>query len=137
VQIGIRGNARTIDWLKPSYEHGYEVITMDRYEEIGAQKSIDIIRDRIGNRPLYITFDLDCPDPTVAPGLSNIESGFRGFMINEVMQLLQSVRGCNIIGGDVVCRIPTKDSPNNITSMVATSIMFEMISLISDNHSKK
>ena len=132
VQVGIRGNARTLDWLKPSYEHGYEVITMDRYEEIGAEKSIEIILDRIGDRPLYITFDLDCLDPTVAPGVSNIEAGTRGFMINEAMQLIQSVRGLNVIGGDVVCLIPTKDSPNNITSMVAMSIMFEMISLISD-----
>ncbi|MGI9509959.1 MAG: arginase family protein, partial [Geminicoccaceae bacterium] len=42
-------------------------------------------------------------------------------------------RGLNIIGGDVVCLMPTKDSPNNITSMVAASIMFEMISMISEN----
>ncbi len=134
VQIGIRGNARTLDWLKPSYEHGYEVITMDRFNEIGVEESSKIIRERIGDRPLYITFDLDCLDPTVAPGVSNIESGCQGFMIDQVMRLLRSVRGCNIIGGDVVCLIPTKDSPNKITSMVAMSIMFEMISLIADNH---
>ena len=53
------------------------------------------------------------------------------------MALLQSVRGMNVIGGDVVCLIPTKDSPNKITSMVAMSIMFEMISLIADNKSKE
>lgn len=106
---------------------------MDRYNEIGAQKSIDIIRERVDDRPLYITFDLDCLDPTVAPGVSNIEAGCAGFQINQVMELLQSVRGCNIIGGDVVCLIPTKDSPNKITSMVAMAIMFEMISLIADN----
>ena len=53
-------------------------------------------------------------------------------MMDQVMQLLQAARGMNIIGGDVVCLMPTKDSPNNITSMVATAIMFEMISLIAD-----
>ncbi len=136
VQVGIRGNARTLDWLKPSYEHGYEVITMDRYNEIGAEESIAIIQNRIGDRPLYITFDLDCLDPMVAPGVSNIEAGCNGFMIDQAMQLLQCVRGCNVIGGDVVCLIPTKDSPNNITSMVAMAIMFEMISLIADNKAK-
>lgn len=134
VQIGIRGNARTLDWLQPSYEHGYEVITMDRYQEIGAQKSIEIIRERIGDRPLYITFDLDCLDPSVAPGVSNIEAGCPGFQIQQAMELLQSVRGMNVIGGDVVCLIPTKDNPNKITSMVATSVMFEMISLIADRN---
>ena len=132
VQVGIRGNARTLDWLKPSYEHGYEVITMDRYNEIGHSESAEIIRDRIGNRPLYITFDLDCLDPTVAPGVSNIEAGCAGFMIDQAVSLIQSVRGCNVIGGDVVCLIPTKDSPNKITSMVAMSVMFEIISLIAD-----
>ena len=133
VQVGIRGNARTLDWLKPSYEHGYEVITMDRYNEIGAEQSKEIIRNRIGDRPVYITFDLDCLDPTVAPGVSNIEAGCQGFFINQVMDLIQSVRGCNVIGGDVVCLIPTKDNPNKVTSMVAMSIMFEIISLIADN----
>ena len=48
------------------------------------------------------------------------------------MKLLQAVRGKDVIGGDVVCLMPTKDQPNNITSMVAASIMFEMISLIAD-----
>ena len=32
--------------------------------------------------------------------------------------------------------MPTKDQPNNITSMVAASIMFEIISLISVNIKK-
>jgi len=134
VQVGIRGNARTLDWLKPSYEHGYEVITMDRYKAIGEAASIEIIRERIGDRPVYITFDLDCLDPMVAPGVSNIEAGCNGFMVDEVMALLQSVRGCNVIGGDVACLMPTKDSPNKITSMVSMAIMFEMISLIADRY---
>jgi guanidinopropionase len=123
-----------LDWLKPSYEHGYDVITMDRYKQIGAQQSIDIIRERIGDRPVYITLDLDCLDPTVAPDVSNIEAGCQGFMMDQVMELLQATRGMNIIGGEVVCLMPTKDSPHQITAMVAIAIMFEMISLISDRH---
>jgi guanidinopropionase len=132
VQIGMRGNPRTRDWLKPSYDLGYEVITMDRYREIGAAACIDIIRKRIGDSPLYITFDLDCLDPAVAPGVSNIEAGVTGWSIDEANQLLRSVRGLNVIGGDVVCLMPTKDSPNNITAMVAAHVMFEITSLIAD-----
>jgi len=49
------------------------------------------------------------------------------------MRLLRCVRGKNIIGGDVVCMMPTKDSPNQITAHTAASVMFEMISLISDS----
>ena len=39
--------------------------------------------------------------------------------------MIQSVKNKNVIGGDVVCLMPTKDQKNNITSMVAASIMFE------------
>ncbi len=136
VQIGIRGNTRTLDWLQPSYDLGYEVITMKRYNEIGNDACVDIIRERLGNRPVYITFDLDCLDPTIAPAVSNLEPGCNGFTINQAIQLLQSVRGLNIIGGDVVCLMPTKDQPNKITAMVAMSVMFEMICLISESIKK-
>ena len=133
VQIGMRGNPRSLDWLKPSEELGYTVISMEQYREMGANQTIDLILERIGDAPLYITFDLDCLDPTVAPGVSNLEAGCEGFRIDEVMRLLRSVRGKNIIGGDLVCLMPTKDHPNMITSHTASAIMFEIISLLADN----
>ncbi len=137
VQIGMRGNARTLDWLQPSYDLGYEVIDMERYRDIGTDASIDIIDKRLGDEPVYITFDLDCLDATVAPAVSNLEPGVQGFGIDEAVKILQSVRGKNVIGGDVVCMMPTKDHPNNITAMVASAIMFEMISLIADGHASR
>lgn len=132
VQVGIRGNPRTLNWLKPSYDLGYEVITMDRYEELGPDNCIEIIRNRIGDRPVYITFDLDCLDPTVAPGVANIEAGSTGFTVAQAVKLMHAVRGLNVIGGDVACLMPTRDNPNRITSMVANAVMFEMICLIAD-----
>ena len=134
VQVGIRGNARTLNWLQPSYDLGYEVITMNRYKEIGAERSVELIQERIGDHPVYITFDLDCLDPMVAPGCSNLEAGCNGFMIDQAMELIRAVRGCNVIGGDVVCLMPTKDSPNKITAMVTMAVMFEILSLIVDSH---
>ena len=52
--------------------------------------------------------------------------------MDEARGLLHAVRGMNIIGGDVVCLMPTKDAPNNITSMVAGAVMFEMMSMIAE-----
>ncbi len=130
-QIGIRGNPRTLDWLQASYDIGYQVITMEEYKELGHEKCSKMILERLDDKPIYITFDLDCLDPAVAPGVANIESAFRGFNMDEVRKLLQSLKGKNIIGGDVACLMPTKDSPNQITSMVASAVMFEIISLIS------
>ena len=137
VQIGLRGHPRTLDWLQPSYDYGYNVTTMREYRKIGSEKVIKNIRSILKNTPIYITFDLDCLDPTVAPAVANIEPSENGFSMNEAIELLHSVRGLNIIGGDVVCLMPTKDTPNQITAMRAASIMFEMISLISENAIKK
>ena len=62
-----------------------------------------------------------------------VDVGEKGFDIDEAIGLLHAARGLNIIGGDVVCMMPTKDSPNQITSMVAAAVMFEMIAMIAEN----
>ena len=132
-QIGIRGNPRTLDWLKPSYDLGYQVITMEDFRKFGQEKCSEMILNKLDDKPIYVTFDLDCLDPSVAPAVANIESAFNGFSMDEARKLIQSLKGKNVIGGDVACLMPTKDNPNNITSMVASSIMFEIISLICVN----
>ena len=130
MQIGMRGNPRTLDWLQPSYDLGYNVVTMDEFQKRGIDDVIKETLDKIGDNPVYITFDLDSLDSSVAPAVSNIEPGFTGFTIDEAKALIQSVKNKNVIGGDVVCLMPTKDQKNNITAMVAASIMFEIISVI-------
>lgn len=132
IQIGIRGGIRTLDWLEPSRDFGYEIIEMDRYNKIGAAACIDIIRERLGDSPVYCTFDLDCLDPSVAPGVSNLEAGSTGFTVSQVVEIFEGIRGFNVIGGDVVCLMPTKDNPNKITSQIAAAMMFEIVSLIAD-----
>jgi guanidinopropionase len=133
VQIGIRGNPRTLDWLQPSRELGYELIEIETYRELGAERCGELIRERVGDAPLYITFDLDCLDPTIAPAVSNLEAGARGFTIDEAVELVRAARGLDVIGGDVVCLMPSKDQPNNITAMVAAAVMFEVITLAAES----
>ena len=133
MQVGLRGHPRTLDWLQPSYDYGYNVVTMAEYRQRGALDVIEQIKTVLAGRPVYITFDLDCLDPSVAPAVSNIEPGVNGFSMDEAVALLHAVRGMNIIGGDVVCLMPTKDNPNQITSMVAAAVMFEMIAMIAEN----
>jgi len=134
VQIGMRGHPAGAIHAGgvggSSRAMGYRVITMQEFEEIGIAGALEIIRQRVGDGPAYITFDLDSLDPSVAPGVSNLEPGFGGFSIREATRLLQGLMGLNIIGGDVVCLMPTKDSPNQITAQVAMVMMFELITLI-------
>ena len=133
MQIGLRGHARTLDWLQPSYDYGYNVVTMKEFRSRGLADVVAQTRTVIGDRPVYITFDLDCLDPTIAPGVSNIEPGEKGFDIDEAVGLLHAVRGLNIVGGDIVCMMPTKDNPNQITALTAMAVMFEMISMVAEN----
>ncbi len=133
MQIGLRGHARTLDWLQPSYDYGYNVVTMKEFRKRGIDDVVAQIREILAGRPVYITFDLDCLDPTIAPGVSNIEAGERGFDIDEAVAILHAVRGMNIVGGDVVCMMPTKDNPNQITALTAAAVMFEMISMVAEN----
>ena len=132
MQIGLRGHPRTLDWLQPSYDYGYNIVTMKEYRQRGAVDVIEQVKTVLSGRPVYITFDLDCLDPSAAPAVSNIEPGVNGFSVDEAIELMHAVRGMNIIGGDVVCLMPTKDTPNQITSMVAAAVMFEMISMIAE-----
>jgi len=132
MQIGLRGNARTLDWLQPSYDYGYNVVTMKEFRQRGLADVVAQTKEVLAGRPVYITFDLDCLDPTIAPGVSNIEAGEKGFDIDEAVGLLHAVRGMNIVGGDVVCMMPTKDSPNQITALTAAAVMFEMIAMIAE-----
>ena len=136
MQIGLRGHPRTLDWLQPAYDYGYNIVTMKDFRRRGLTDVISQIIKVLGDQPVYITFDLDCLDPTIAPGVSNIEPGEKGFDIDEAIALLRASRGLNIVGGYVVCMMSTTASPNNITALTAASIMFEMISMIAENSFK-
>lgn len=136
-QIGIRPNVGTPGSRHTSEELGYRVIGMDEIEEIGWQGVAGAVRERVGDAPVYITFDLDSLDPCDAPGVSNLEPGYPGLRIGEAVRILQSLRGLDIVGGDVVCLMPIKDSPNQITAMNAMVVAFEMIALMADRMREK
>ena len=113
-------------------ELGYCVIGRDEIESVGLPGERTAMLDRTGNGPVYVTFDLDVLDPADAPGVSNLEPGYPGLRVGEAVRLLQALRGRNVIGGDVVRPMPTRDSPNQITAMNAMVIAFEMICLMAD-----
>lgn len=131
-QVGIRPNVGTPGSKNASEELGYRIIGMDEVEEIGWKGVVEALRERVGDAPVYITFDLDALDPVDAPAVSNLEPGYAGIRVGDAVRMLQGLRGLDIVGGDIVCLMPTKDSPNQITAMNAMVIAFEMISLMAD-----
>ena len=131
-QIGIRPIVGTPGSRTTSERLGYRIIDMDEIERDGVASVIAAVRERVGDAPVYVTFDLDVLDPCDAPGVSNLEPGTPGLRVGEAVRMLQGLRGLDVIGGDVVCLMPTKDSPNQITAMNAMVVAFELISLMAD-----
>ena len=116
---------------------GYRLIPAEEYFHLGIERTIEIVRERVGDLPLYITLDLDVLDPADAPAVANLEPLHAGLRASDVMKIFHGLRGLDVIGADIVCMIPSKDNPNNITAMNAMALMFEMISLIADGlHAK-
>jgi len=133
IQIGMRGHGFSpFDGIE-SERLGYRVIEKAEFDQLGVDAVVAEIRERIGDEtPVYITFDMDSLDTVFAPAVSNVEPGYPGLTLWEAMRVLHGMRGMNVIGGDVVCLMPTMDTPNKITSQNATVIMFEQISLVAE-----
>ena len=138
VQIGIRGHDIWMDPGKTSRELGYRIVTKDEFDdELGIEGTVALIRERVGDMPVYVSFDLDALDTTIAPAVSNPEPGEEGLTMKEAIRVLQGMRGMDVIGADVVELMPSVDSPNSMTAQNATRIGFELICLIADRLSTR
>lgn len=133
IQLGIRGNPMIPREDATHSELGYKIITADEFFKIGIEETVRTIRERVGDAPLYITFDLDVLDPAEAPAVSNMEPMHRGLRAWQCLEIFYGLRGMNIIGADIVCMMPTKDTEAKTTAMTAMVVMFELVALISDH----
>ncbi len=115
VQVGIRTlNAHQAEQAK---RFGVEIVAMPEFEPA---------RVPIPEGPLYITFDLDGLDPSVAPGVAHREPG--GLTFREVLSVLRRVEG-PVIGADIVELVPALD-PSGMTATVAAKLAKELAALL-------
>ena len=124
VILGLRGSLydpKDLDWAK---SQGVTLITIDEYYEMGLEKCISLIYEKLDGSDNYFTFDIDGIDPTFAPGTGTPEVG--GFTVREAQVIIRLLNKLNFVGGDVVEVSPPFDN-NNITSHVAATIAFEML----------
>ena len=135
IQIGIRGALYTPEDKAWGLAQGIRVIEIEEFYDIGIDAVIKEARKTVGNKPTYISFDVDGLDPVYAPGTGTPEIG--GFTTFEAQKLIRGMRGLNLIGADVVEVSPPFD-PSGNTALVAMTIMFEILCLLAENvHSKK
>ena len=124
VMIGIRGSLYDPNDMKWARQQGITIITIDEYYEMGFTEAMKIAKNTLGDAPAYLTFDIDGIDPTFAPGTGTPEVG--GFSVREAQLIIRELNTINFVGADVVEVSPPFDV-NNMTSLVASTIAFEIL----------
>jgi agmatinase len=118
VQIGLRtSNPDTM---------GFNILDAPWVHERGIAAVIEKTRDWLGDRPVYLTFDIDCLDPSVAPGTGTPVCG--GLSSHQAMSILRGLAGVNVIGMDIVEVAPAYDV-GEITALAAAHLAMEMLYL--------
>lgn len=125
VSIGIKGPLNTARDLDYARKHGVEIITAEQLRREGCLR-LDRFLDRLGGAPVYISFDIDAIDPSLAPGTGTPSVG--GLTPAEAFALLRRLRGIDVVGGDVVEVLPDRDAVGT-TALLAGHVMFEILCL--------
>jgi agmatinase len=126
-QIGVRGPRGGASDDELARTNGHHLITADRVAEDGPRRVCGEIRERIGKRPVYITFDIDAIDPAFAPGTGTPVPG--GLTAREALGLVRGLAGLDVRGADVVEVCPSLDHAD-ITSHLAAHLLWEQLALI-------
>lgn len=126
IQVGMRGPLYSMNDIEDARDLGFEVIPMREVRQIGFNEVIRRIHKRVGSLPVFVTYDIDFVDPAYAPGTGTPEVG--GPTSFEALEYVRGLDGLNIVGFDLVEVLPAYDS-NEITAVLASSIMYEMITL--------
>ncbi|MGR3616668.1 MAG: agmatinase [Paracoccaceae bacterium] len=122
VQVGIR---TTIDDYM-----GINVIDARTVHEIGPIETAGRIKEILGDRPTYLTFDIDCLDPAFAPGTGTPVWG--GLHSNQAARILREIAGINIKGGDIVEVSPPHDT-TGATAIAGAHVATDIICLLGWN----
>ncbi len=130
IQVGIRGPQSEPDELEEAESIGARVVTIEECFELGMKDLGALIRQHVGDRQLYISLDIDALDPAYAPGTGTPEVG--GFTSFQMLTLLRSLRGLNIMGADLVEVNPHYDA-GAMTAILAANLAFELLCLMGVN----
>lgn len=109
--------------MKEEFEWAKENMNLYKYDVLEPVKKV---LPTIGNRPIYLTIDIDVLDPSAAPGTGTTEAG--GITSRELLETIHFMaqNGANVIGFDLVEVAPVYDH-SEMTQIVASKILREMI----------
>jgi guanidinobutyrase len=126
-QIGLRGTgymAEDFDW---SRDKGWTVVQAEDCWYRSLAPLMDTVREKIGDAPAYLSFDIDSLDPAFAPGTGTVEPG--GLSIWQAYEIVRGCDGLNLIGCDLVEVSPPYD-PSGNTALIAANLLYEMLCVL-------
>ena len=127
VQAGIRGSLYGAEDIRIAEELGFTVVPSEELRKLGAEAYAGLVKENVGERPVFLSFDIDFLDPAFAPGTGTPEVA--GFSTAEALAFLRALRGINLVGADVVEVSPAYDGPGQQTALAAANVAFELLAL--------
>lgn len=127
IQVGIRGPTTGPEDYADALKLGTRMITLDEAIDRGIPDVIAELKQRVGQRLLYVSLDIDSVDPAFAPGTGTPEVG--GFTSHQLLRMLRGLAGLSLVGADLVEVSPPYD-PTHITSILAANLAFELLSVM-------
>jgi agmatinase len=128
ILAGMRGSLYERADLDQPGDMGFEVIRGDELTRLTPAEYGSRVRARIGDGPVYLSFDIDVIDPASAPGTGTPEVA--GLQPRETLGFLRALAGIPFSGFDVVEVAPAYDSPGQITAITAAAIAYELLALL-------
>lgn len=125
IHVGIRGPLYSRQDLTDDQVLGFQVLGCHEMDDLGWRGVVERIRARVGDRPTYVSLDIDVLDPSFAPGTGTPEAG--GLTSRELLNILRSFADLNLVGADIVEVAPAYDQAE-ITGVAASHAAFELIS---------
>lgn len=123
VQIGLRssGERAAREYVRDKGGLIFTARQLRGLDGAGLQPLISQILERLGQRPCYVTLDIDCLDPAFAPGTGTPEPG--GMSSSQVMTFLEELAQLNMVGMDCVEVAPAYDHAE-LTSHAAATLVW-------------
>jgi len=82
----------------------------------------------VGDKPVYLSIDIDSIDPAFAPATGTPETG--GWSTRELRTILRGLDGLKIVSADLVEVAPAYDTNAELTTMAAADVLFEVMSVM-------
>ncbi|KAF7968930.1 hypothetical protein HWV62_28816 [Athelia sp. TMB] len=97
IHAGIRCKMAGMIDIEHDQSVGFELITTDDIDDLGIPEIIRRIRTRIGDSPVYLSFDIDVIDPGMAPATGTPEAGGLNFPYETYYKLSGLSSGADIV----------------------------------------